>query len=83
MKNSSDTNGKRARDLPACSAVLQLTAPPRVRNNSLLLYNYSKCNDIREIYILKLKYSIKIIKEICSQQRKKAVLLFRFARCSI
>jgi len=30
MKNSNDSIGKRARDLPACSAVPQLTAPPRV-----------------------------------------------------
>jgi hypothetical protein len=29
MKNSSDTNGKRTRDLPACSAVPQPTALPR------------------------------------------------------
>jgi hypothetical protein len=29
MKNSSDTTGNRTRDLPVCSAVLQLTAPPR------------------------------------------------------
>ena len=29
MKNSNDTTGNRIRDLPACSAVPQLTAPPR------------------------------------------------------
>jgi len=29
MKNSSDTVGNRTRDLPICSAVPQLTAPPR------------------------------------------------------
>ena len=29
MKNSSDTIGNRTRDLPACSAVPQPTAPPR------------------------------------------------------
>ena len=29
MKNSNDTIGKRTRDLPACSAVPQPTAPPR------------------------------------------------------
>jgi len=29
MKNSSDTIGNRTRDLPACSAVPQSTAPPR------------------------------------------------------
>ena len=29
MKNSNDTIGNRTRDLPACSAVPQPTAPPR------------------------------------------------------
>jgi hypothetical protein len=29
MKNSNDTIGNRTRDLPACSAVPQSTAPPR------------------------------------------------------
>ena len=29
MKNSSDTFGNRTRDLPACGAVPQPTAPPR------------------------------------------------------
>jgi hypothetical protein len=29
MKNSNDTTGNRTRDLPACSAVPQPTAPPR------------------------------------------------------
>jgi hypothetical protein len=29
MKNSSDTIGNRTHDLPACSAVSQLTVPPR------------------------------------------------------
>jgi hypothetical protein len=31
MKNSSDTIGNRTRDLPACSAMPQQTAPPRAR----------------------------------------------------
>ena len=29
MKNSNDTIGNRARDLPTCNAVPQQTAPPR------------------------------------------------------
>jgi hypothetical protein len=29
MKNANDTIGNRARDLPACRAVPQQTAPPR------------------------------------------------------
>jgi len=29
MKNSNDTIGNRNRDFPACSAILQSTAPPR------------------------------------------------------
>jgi hypothetical protein len=31
MKNSNDTIGNRTRDLPACSAVTQPTAPPAAR----------------------------------------------------
>jgi len=34
MKNSSDTIGNRTRDLPACSAVPQPAAPPRVSLNN-------------------------------------------------
>ena len=33
MKNSNDTLGNRTRDLPACSAVPQPTAPPRIQKN--------------------------------------------------
>jgi len=33
MKNSNETIGNRTRDLPACSAVPQPTAPPRHRAN--------------------------------------------------
>jgi hypothetical protein len=29
MKNPNDSNGNRIRDLPACSALLQPTVPPR------------------------------------------------------
>jgi hypothetical protein len=32
MTNSNETNGNRTRDLPACSAVSQPTAPPRAPN---------------------------------------------------
>jgi len=35
MKNSNDTIGNRTRDLPACSAVPQPTAPPRVPDTTL------------------------------------------------
>ena len=31
MKNSNDINGNRTRELPACSALPQLTVPPRAR----------------------------------------------------
>ena len=34
MKNSNDTIWNRTRDLPACSAVPQPTAPPRSPNNN-------------------------------------------------
>jgi len=32
MKNSNDTVGNRTRDLPSCSEVPQLSAPPRATN---------------------------------------------------
>jgi len=38
MKNSVDTIGNRTRDLPACSAVPQPTAPPRPPNLHVLSY---------------------------------------------
>jgi len=37
MKNSSDTIGNRTRDIPACSAMPQPTAPPRVHLQGGLL----------------------------------------------
>jgi hypothetical protein len=38
MKNSNDTIGNRIRDLPACSAVPQPTAPLRVPTDHLVLF---------------------------------------------
>jgi hypothetical protein len=34
LKNSGDSIGNRTRDLPACSAVPQTTAPPRIHYNN-------------------------------------------------
>jgi len=39
MKNSNDTIGNRNPNLPACSAVPQLTAPPRVPDTGGVLQN--------------------------------------------
>ena len=36
MKNSNDTIGNQTRDLPACSAMPQPTAPPRAPNMYIL-----------------------------------------------
>jgi len=44
MKNSNDIIGNRTRDLPACSAVLKETAPPR---GTLDLITYSNPISIR------------------------------------
>jgi hypothetical protein len=41
MKNPNDTIGNRTRDLPACSAVPQLTAPPRAPIKNSIIIN--KC----------------------------------------
>jgi hypothetical protein len=42
MKNSNDTIGNRTRDLPACSAVPQPTAPPRASQSGGIRPNMSK-----------------------------------------
>ena len=41
MKNSTDTIGNRTRDLPACSAVPQPTAPPCAPKRLSVGYRYS------------------------------------------
>ena len=41
MKNSNDTIGNRTRDLPACSAVPQPTAPPRAPEISKMTFKKS------------------------------------------
>jgi hypothetical protein len=57
MKNSNDTIGNRIRDLPACDAVPQPTAPPRASPlMSAVRYFIGKKNnrvtDASEIYVL-------------------------------
>ena len=39
MKNSSDNDGNRTRDLPACSALPQPTAPPRNISVDITIFN--------------------------------------------
>jgi hypothetical protein len=39
MKNSNDTTGNRTRDLPACSAEPQPTAPPRAPYKVVITLN--------------------------------------------
>jgi len=39
MKNSNKTIGNRTRDLPACSAVPQPTAPPRASGHQKSIHN--------------------------------------------
>ena len=43
MKNSNETIGSRTRDLPACSAVLQPTAPPRALSSDNVSYVSVMC----------------------------------------
>jgi len=40
MKNSNDTFGNRTRDLPACSAVAQPSAPPRALYKTISIRNF-------------------------------------------
>jgi hypothetical protein len=42
MKNSNDTIGNRTRELPACTAVPQPTAPPRTPKGA---QNFQKCRN--------------------------------------
>jgi hypothetical protein len=42
MKNSSNTNGYRNRNLPVCSAVIQPTASPRTASVSVRLEKYKR-----------------------------------------
>ena len=42
MKNSNNTIGNRTRDLPACSAVPQPTAPPRVPGVGVVMHIISE-----------------------------------------
>ena len=51
MKNSNDTIGNRTRDLPACSAVPQTTAPPNVMySNGINLKTYVRIINTSEGY---------------------------------
>ena len=49
MKISNYTIGKRTRDLPACSAVLQPTAPPRAP----LIWKYKSQDNVRAVTSVK------------------------------
>jgi hypothetical protein len=46
MKNSSDTIGKRFRDLSVCSAVPQPNAPPRAEFKNMEAKNMEQCNEL-------------------------------------
>jgi hypothetical protein len=45
MKNSSETIGNRTRDLTACSALLQPTAPPRAPSDNFTRTNNNNSNN--------------------------------------
>jgi len=45
MKNSNDIIGNRTRDLPACGAVPQLTAPPHAPPFEIDVNSFGKSND--------------------------------------
>jgi hypothetical protein len=46
MKNSNDTIRNRTRDLPACSAVPQSTAPPRAQQRYINTFNFINSENI-------------------------------------
>jgi len=51
MKNSIDTIGNITRDLPACSAVSQPTAPPHTPQKGGKVNKYN-CEDLRSVMSL-------------------------------
>ena len=56
MKNSSDTVGNRTRDLPACSAVPQLTMPPHAHTSTAVSRSFmifASCRILLELLNLK------------------------------
>jgi hypothetical protein len=68
MKNSNETIGNQARDLPACSAVPQPTAPQRVPLNMWLCINHLL--DFHPNFIPhKIKYGFEIITQDGHLQR--------------
>jgi hypothetical protein len=59
MKNSNDTVGNRTRDLPACSAVPQPTAPPAAcPNPSLKQHLFNVVSIITQYDIRRLKMKL-------------------------
>jgi hypothetical protein len=62
LENSNDTVGNRTRDLPACSAVPEPTAPPRTPTHTILVekWGYVKVvlcseNDMLHSFVINLR----------------------------
>jgi len=56
MKNSSDTIGNRTRDLPACSAVPQPTAPPRAPRSHVHTFKAETSNRADTVTVIAVQY---------------------------
>jgi hypothetical protein len=88
MKNSGDNIGNRTRDLPACSAVPQPTAPRRnisvdiiIFNFVIMLSNRSKKKSFRgRDCIEEMLYLIKIMSEINSYIYLRCTLSYKGAK---
>jgi hypothetical protein len=65
LKNSNGTVGNQSRDLPACSAVRQPTAPPRDPQILCIKFNFI----VRKKFTMPVKYSfITMLKnKLCSK----------------
>jgi len=78
MKKSSDTIGNRTRDLPACSAVPQPTAPPRAPITSQYLF---KLLNIIRVIMFRLYYKkIDTTHLVSEWSRRRLILLIKLVK---
>ena len=76
MKNANNTNGNRTRDLPACSAVPQPTAPPRAPIYLEINKNLKYLTDLQFIYFYVIAVNNTVFQlDACASVTKSVVLL--------
>jgi len=93
MKNPKDTIGNRTRDLPACSAVPQPTAPPRVPQyyTRFIKYLYRVVQEVLELVCLLLEVDCQVTSapscstcvENCLLASSTVLSAYRIALCRV